>query len=441
MLPWAHTGAPAWPNENPTDPTTATPVAGINLGGAPLSVAFFTAVSATSVTGLVVADTATYWSGFGMVILAILIEIGGLGTMTLGALMALLVAHKLNLRQRLLIASTTGNITYADIQGLVKRIVKYSAILQLFFTPFIFLGLILDGENWYTALGNSLFLSVSAFNNAGFSPYPDNLVHQGTNLLIVIPVMLLLVLGGLGFPVMLQVWSSLRQSPDRQPNWTLNTRIVLSATAVLILVGWLLIVIAEWHNPATIANAPLSEKLLLTLFTAISPRTAGFNVMDIASQSDITWLITDFLMFIGAGPAGTAGGIKVTTAVILVFIVYTEVRAGDAVQLFERRIGRSAQRQAITVVILAFVLLILATATILAQTHFRLDQVLFEVVSAMSTVGLSTGITNHLPVSSQLVLCILMFFGRIGPVTIASALALRPIRRRYEYPKERPIIG
>lgn len=447
MLPWSHTGAPLWPGEatvldsaeNQTG--SVTPTAGFNLGGAPLSVAFFTAVSATSVTGLAVADTATYWTGFGHFILAILIEIGGLGTMTLGALMALLVAHRLNLRQKLLIAETTGTLTYADIQGLVKRIVTYSVALQVVFVPLIFGGLLIEGESYLTALENAVFLSVSAFNNAGFSPYADNLLHQGTNLLVVIPIIALVILGGLGFPVLLQLWSSLRRSPNRLAGWTLNTRIVLSATLFLTLGGWLLIGFSEWSNPATIGNAGVGEKIILTFFTAVSPRTAGFNVMDISAQSDITWLITDLLMFIGAGPAGTAGGIKVTTAVILLFIVYTEVRAGDAVQLFERRIGRSVQRQAITVVILAFGLLILATALILGQTHFRLDQVIFEVISAMSTVGLSTGITNHLPVFSQFILCILMFFGRIGPVTIASALALRPIQRRFEYPKERPIIG
>lgn len=450
MLPISHTGAPAWPTPPGPAPLADSggltaeasyPAGGPTIGGAPLSTAFFTAVSATSVTGLVVVDTATYWTWFGKLVLLILMEIGGLGTMTLGAVLALAVAHRLNLRQKLVLASTTGVLTYADVQGMVKRIVYYSLIIQVVCVPFIFAGLLSGGEDWISALGNAIFLSISAFNNAGFAPYTDNLMQYGTNPLVVLPAMTGLILGGLGFPVLLQLWEWLRGRDQRISMWMLNTRIVLIATLVLILGGWLLVAVAEWNNPATLAEHSVGDKLLLSLFTAVSPRTAGFNVMDIGGQSHVTWLLTDLLMFIGAGPAGTAGGIKVTTFMILVFIVYTEVRAGDAVQLFKRRIGRSVQRQAITVVMLAFALLSVATCTLITLTDYRLDQVLFEVTSAAATVGLSTGITQYLPVSAQMVLCLLMFFGRIGPVTIASALALRPIERHYEYPKERPIIG
>lgn len=478
MLPISHTGAPAWPtppgpgpqvdvsgiaalNEqtilkqeispetgyleagypDTNYPGASYPSAGPSLGGAPLSTAFFTSVSATSVTGLIVVDTATYWSSFGKAVLLVLMEIGGLGTMTLGAVLALAVAHRLNLRQKLVVASTTGVFTHADIQGMVKRIVTYSLVIQIVCVPFIFSGLMQSGESWSAALGNSIFLAISAFNNAGFAPYTDNLMQQGTNLLVVLPIMVALILGGLGFPVLLQLWAWLRGRDRRTSTWMLNVRIVLVATVVLILGGWLLVAVAEWSNPGTLGEYSLGDKLLLSLFTAVSPRTAGFNVMDISAQSHVTWLFTDVLMFIGAGPAGTAGGIKVTTFMILVFIVYTEVRAGDAVQLFKRRIGRSVQRQAITVVMLAFVILSMATATLIALTDYRMDQLLYEVTSAAATVGLSTGITQYLPVSAQMVLCLLMFFGRIGPVTIASALALRPIERHYEYPKERPLIG
>lgn len=436
MLPMSRSGAPLWQNGEAITAGPSLP------GGAPLSVAIFTATSATCVTGLIVADTATYWSTFGQIVLAILMEIGGLGTMTFGALMALVVAKRLNLKQRIAIASATGAVTLRDVRGVARRIVRYGFAFQGLLAIPIFIDLIRSGEPFHRALGHSVFLSISAFNNAGFSVYTDSLMSKATSPLVIIPISLLIIIGGLGFPVLLEIRRSLaKRTTSALVHWSLNTRLVLFATLFLILFGWICIGFLEWNNERTLGGMNGAEKLLVTFFTAVSPRTAGFNTMDISQQSDVTWFVTEFFMFIGAGPAGTAGGVKVTTALVLFFMVLTEIRAGRSVHLFGARVGRSVHRQATTVLVLAFSLLIVATILILGLTPYTLDRVLFEVVSAMGTVGLSTGITQTLPISAQLILCILMFFGRVGPVTIAAVLAVKPDTRLWELPKERPLIG
>lgn len=460
------------------DAVQAGPVIG---SGAPLSVALFTATSATCVTGLIVADSATYWSPFGQTVIALLIEVGGLGTMTFAAIMALYVAHRLNLRQRMMIAETTGALSMEDIRGVVKRIIGYSFVIQIVLAIPLVIDLYLRGDPLPRALGHGTFLSISAFNNAGFALKTDNLISYATDPWILLPIAALIVIGGLGFPVLTeivrafriqraraldsrgQLWGTskfcsvhagpksmrrpgltTRITPDQlnKPfHWSLNARLVFVGTFILIVGGWILIAVAEWSNPKTLGQYSPASRLLISFFSSISPRTAGFNAMDIAQQSDVTWLVTDFLMFVGGGPAGTAGGVKVTTALVLVFMVITEIRAGRSVQILGSRIGRSVHRQATTVLVLAFTLVVVSTGAIMALTPWGMDQVVYEVVSALGTVGLSTGITQHLPIAAQLIIIVLMFFGRVGPVTIATALAMHPDTRLFELPKERPIIG
>lgn len=437
MLPIARTGAPAWPGGSPAR------LAGPALeGGAPLSAAFFTATSASCVTGLIVVDTQTYWTTFGHVVLAILMEIGGLGTMTLGALMALLIADRLNLRQRIVVASVAGLVSPREIAAVVRRIVMYSLGIQaLFAIPMVLDLFWRKGESFSHALGHGVFFAVSAFNNAGFSLYTDSLMSFATDPLMILPISFLIIIGGLGFPVLIEFRRALKARGKTLMYFSLNTRMVLFGTAALLLGGWAAIAILEWNNQATMASLSVPGKLLLSFFTAVSPRTAGFNAMDIGAQSDVTWLVTDFLMFIGGGPAGTAGGMKVTTALVLFFMVLTEVKAGRAVNVLGSRIGRSVHRQATTVLVLAFTIVVVCTGVMMLLTEHGMDRSLFEVTSALGTVGLSTGITSTLPISVQIMLTLLMFFGRVGPITVATALAINPQMPRFELPKERPLIG
>lgn len=435
MLPISRTGAPAWPDSAATLAGPAVP------GGTPLSAAFFTATSASCVTGLIVVDTQTYWSTFGQVVLTVLMEIGGLGTMTFAALMAMLLADRLNLRQRLLVASATGMVSGREIGLVVKRIVIFSLGCQAVMAMPIIADLRVRGEPWNRAIGHGMFLAISAYNNAGFSVYSDSLMSFASDPFVLLPIATLIITGGLGFPVLMEFMRALRRCEPSRRRFSLNTRTVIFGTVMLLGSGWLLIAVLEWNNPHTISNMSVGGKLLVTFFSSVSPRTAGFNAMDIAGQSPVTWLVTDVLMFIGGGPAGTAGGMKVTTALVLVFLVATEIRAGRAVQLFGARMPRSVHRQAITVLVLAFTFVLLCTGIIMEATGLGLDVTIFEVISALGTVGLSTGITPTLPVGAQLTLCMLMFFGRVGPVTIATALALTPDNTRFELPKERLLIG
>ena len=213
------------------------------------------------------------------------------------------------------------------------------------------------------------------------------------------------------------------------------------ATFILLLLGSLFIGLLEWNNPNTLGALNVWERIWNTVFAAVMPRSGGFNSIDLSQMDPATWMGIDLLMFIGGGSASTAGGIKVTTMAVLFFIIYTEIRGETAVNVGNRRLPRSIQRQALTLVALSTMAILFTTLFFAATTDFSLDQLLFEVISATATVGLSTGITADLPDFAKVWLSLLMFVGRLGPVVVASALALRVTKRHYELPKERPLIG
>jgi len=281
-----------------------------------------------------------------------------------------------------------------------------------------------------------VFHSVSAFNNAGFALYSDNLIRFVTDPWVSLPIAAAVILGGIGFPVLFELQRNLRR-PSR---WTIHTKITLLGTAVLLVGGSAFVLTAEWSNP-TLGPLGVPGKLLAGFFQGVMPRTAGFNSLDIAQLNTGTWLGTDVLMFIGGGSAGTSGGIKITTFTVLLFVIYSEVRGDDDTTVFGRRISTGAQRQALSVALLGVAAVVLPAIVFAMTTPFTLDEILYEVISAFATVGLSTGITGDLPTAHQLVLVALMFVGRTGTVTLATALALRHRDRLYRFPEERPIIG
>jgi len=279
---------------------------------------------------------------------------------------------------------------------------------------------------------------VSAFNNAGFALYVDNLVSFATDPWIIAPITVAVIVGGLGFPVLFEVGRRLRR---RQRRWSLHARLTLLTYAVLLAVGVVAITAIEWANPGTLGPMGLGDKLLVGAFHGITPRTAGFNTLDVAQLRPASLLVNDVLMFIGGGSAGTAGGIKVTTFVLLAFVILTEIRGETSVHVLDRRVSAGVQRQALTVALLGVGAVVTGTLVLLLTSSHDLDVALFETVSAFGTVGLSTGITATLSVAAQLTLVVLMLIGRLGPVTLATALALRDRPRHYERPEERPIIG
>lgn len=400
--------------------------------------ALFTATSAVCVTGLTVLDTPVFWSPFGQVVILLLIQVGGLGIMIFASLVGLVLARKLSVRSRLNTAAEAKAVGLDDIRGLVRGIVLISATIEaatfvLLFTRFLFgYGYPAGDAAWH-----AVFHAVSSFNNAGFALYSDNLMGFVDDPFICLPIAAAIILGGLGFPVIFQ----LRREFTRPLHWSMNTKLVLWGTLVLLVAGTAYITVIEWNNPDTLGRLDPGARLLAGFFQSVQTRTAGFNSIDIGAMHDASWLGMDVLMFIGAGPASTAGGIKVTTFAVLFFIMMTELRGEGSVNIFGKRLSRAVHRQAITVVLIAVAAVVISTALLLILTGLDLDRVLFEAVSAFATVGLSTGITAGLPDAAKVVLVLLMFAGRLGPLTLGTAIALRDRRILYEFPKERPAIG
>lgn len=400
--------------------------------------AVFTATSAVCVTGLITVDTGTYWSGFGEAVILALIQAGGLGIMTLATLFAVLVSRRLGLRARLLAQTETKSLTLKDVRRVVRNIVLFSltteAVVAVALTAAFAAGY---DRSFGEAVYDGVFHSVSAFNNAGFSPHGDSLMRYVSDPWVCLPISAAIILGGLGFPVIFE----LRRAWRRPRTWSVLTRITVTLTAVLLVAGTLAITLAEYTNPRTLGPLSATEKWLAGFFASVNARTAGFNSIDTSAQSPESLLVTDVLMFIGGGSAGVAGGIKVTTFGVLAYVIWAEMRGEPGVGVGHRRIPGTNQRQALAIALLGVGVVMVSTFLLLGVSDFGLDRVLFEAVSAFATVGLSTGITADLPTGGQAVLITLMFIGRIGPLTLASALALRTRARRYELPEERTIVG
>ncbi len=415
-----------------------TPMASSGVAPTTLLVAFFTAVSAVCVTGLVVVDTGTHWSFFGQFVIMLLFQIGGFGMMTAATLLGLMVNRSLRLRSRLIAQVETHSIGLGDVSGVARMVLIVTLIAELI------LAVVLSARfhwghhmTWSEALWHGVFHSVSAFNNAGFSLNEDSLMRFATDAWILLPIATAIVVGGIGFPVFHDIRSRFRDPR----HWSLHTKLTLSGTAVLLLGGTLVLLIFEWSNPQTLGPMDASDKLLSSLFASVSARTAGFNSLDIGAMTHESWALHYFLMFIGGGSAGTAGGVKVGTFLILALLVYSEIRGRRDCEAFGRRISTSAQRQAITVLVLGAGMVVLGTLVILRGTDLPTDQVIFEVISAFGTVGLSTGITADLPPSGQMMLTVLMYVGRVGTITLAASLAMGHVRAAYRYPEEHPIVG
>ena len=406
-------------------------------GGAPLVTALFTATSAVCVTGLTVVDTATYWSVPGQVVILALIQVGGFGIMTLASLIALFLSRRMGLRTRLTAAAETKSVGLGDVRRVLRGVFLITVVVES--TVAVLLTLRFREEydgSWGTAAWHGVFHAVSAFNNAGFALYSDNLMGFLADGFVLMPISVAIVIGGLGFPVLMELLRT------RQPRtWSLHTRLTLLMTGVLLVGGTAFMTLTEWGNPGTLGPLGAADKLLGGWFHAVQPRTAGFNAWDYGAATDETLLGTILLMFVGGGSAGTAGGLKVTTFIVLFFVIVAEVRGDDDVIAFDRRIEHRVVRQAITVALLGVAAVMGGTMVLTELTDLPFRDVLFETTSAFATVGLSTGITPRIGDSGQIVLVVLMFLGRLGPITLVSALALRERNRRYRYPEGAPLIG
>jgi potassium uptake TrkH family protein len=414
------------------------PVATSAPGRAPFLTALFTATSAACVTGLVVVDTPTYWSGFGEGTILVLIQLGGFGIMTVGSLVGLLLSRRIGLRQRI---NAQAELNALDL-GSVRQVLVRVAAFTLAFEAAA--ALLFGGRLWLTydvgiatAAYRGLFHSVSAFNNAGFSLFSDNLIGFADDAFICLTVAGAVILGGIGFPVL----DELRRSSTAPRRWSLHTKLTLGTTVVLLGVGTLAFFAFEWTNEATLGALDGPGKGLAAFFQGVQPRTAGFNSIDTSQLRESTYLVSSALMLIGAGSASTGGGIKVTTFALLAFVIFSEARGDPDVTLFGRTVPSIVQRQALSVALLGLGAGVMGTFVLLSVSDFDMAKVLYEAFSAFGTVGLSAGITAALPDTGHLALIVLMFLGRVGPVTLFAALVLRQRQRLFRYPEERPIIG
>ncbi|MEV7965884.1 potassium transporter TrkG [Sphaerisporangium sp. NPDC088356] len=400
--------------------------------------ALFTATSAVCVTGLVIVDTGTHWSVFGEVVIVGLVQVGGLGIMTLATLFAVMVSGRLGLRASLLAQAETKALSMVDLRRVVRKVVLFSLVSEVVTTVVLTARFAIGyGEPIGRAAYLGAFHAVAAFNNSGFALWPDSLMRFVADPWICVTIAIAVIVGGLGFPV----WFELLRSWRRPSKWSVLTRITLGVSAALVVFGTAVFLLTEWSNPRTLG--PLSDpaKLLAAFFTGVMPRSAGFNSIDITQMYPTSWLATDVLMFIGGGSASTGGGIKVTTFGLLAFVLWAELRGESRVNVGHRRIPETIQRQALAIALLGVGLVAFSTYALLALTPHSLDQVLFEAVSAFGTAGMSTGITADLPTAGHVLILLLMFVGRVGPLTLGSALALRERTTRYELPEERPIVG
>lgn len=414
------------------------PIAAADGSRTALSTAFFTATSAVAVTGLIVVDTATYWSPFGKGVILLLFQVGGFGIMTAATLFGLMAGRGFGLKDRMATQVERNRLDVGDARSVLKLVLVITVVAETVVAAILAARFHLAYDiPLASALWHGVFHAVSAFNNAGFSSFSDSVMGFQSDGIVLGPIMLAVLVTALGFPVM----QDIRACGLQWRRYTLHSKITVSGTAFLLAFGFLSILAKEWANPATLGPMDVGSKVLNAAFHSVMPRTAGFNSIDVGAFRDETLLVNYLLMFIGGGSAGTAGGIKVTTFVLLLAVVVSEIRRERDTALFGRRIDRRLERQALAVTVMAAGLILSATLYILAIAPLTLDAVLFEVISAFSTVGLSTGITADLPVQAQVILALLMFVGRVGTITVATALATGSSERPYRYPKENPIVG
>jgi potassium uptake TrkH family protein len=407
-------------------------------GGADPLTALFTSTSAVCVTGLTVVDTGTYWSFWGQFVIMMLILVGGLGITAFATLIVLSIAGRLGLQTRLAAQRETKTLALGDVGRVLVGVFVTMIALQLTVAAVLTVRFrVAYDEPLPRALWDGVFHSVSASNNAGFSIYTDNLVRYVGDPVVVVATCLAIIVGGIGFPVILE----LRRAWRRPRTWSAHTRLTVWTTAALLLAGLTMMVLFEWDNPGTLGRLDPGAKALASIFGAVQPRTAGFNTVDVQAMNQETLFATIGLMFVGGGSAGTAGGIKVTTFAVLLFVVLAEVRGDPDVNVARRRVATETQRQAVGVTLVGLVAVAAGAMLIMTTSQVPFGPALFEATSAFGTVGLSIGVSAEVGTPGRLALVALMFIGRVGPVATFSFFALRATQARYRYPQARPLVG
>jgi len=408
-----------------------------------LLTALFTATSAVCVTGLSVVDVGTHYSFWGQLILLLLVQIGGLGYMTSMTLLMLLLGRRFRLKDKLAVQQALDQTGIGGISGLLRSILLATGILE-FLGGLALMAFFVPRFGFWGGLWQSIFHSISAFNNAGFSLFSNSFMSYFNAPLLVFTTTVLIILGGIGYQVLLEFYLRLTcQHPERF-TFSLNTKVVVSTTLVLLGVGTVAFWLIEGNNPDTLGRMNLGEQFLAAWFQSVTTRTAGFNTIDTSKMTATGLFFTIVLMFIGASPGGTGGGIKTTTVRVLLRATRAILRGHEEVIIYEREIPPILIYKAIAVLVgsMSLVLLMLTLISITEAEHgFTFLQLFFEVVSAFGTVGLSTGITGGLSLSGKLLIILTMYAGRVGVLLLMAALFREPRPLRTHYPEETFLVG
>ncbi|MHB1394920.1 MAG: TrkH family potassium uptake protein [Clostridia bacterium] len=404
--------------------------------------AIFTATSAVCVTGLVVVDTGTHWTVFGQVIIVSLIQIGGLGIMTMSTLLALLIGRRITLRERLLIQESLNQFDLEGLVRLTKNIIIATFAIELVGAVLFSLVFVPD-YGLKKGLAFGVFHAITGFCNAGFDLIGEfrSFTPYVNNFIININTMALIVIGGLGFSVWTDIYQILRDRSIK--NITLHSKVVLATTIFLILFGAISIFVLEFNNPGTIKNLPFSGKVLASFFHSVTPRTAGYNTLDMTALTTPTKFMTIILMFIGGSPGSTAGGIKTATAAILALTVIAVVKGKEGPEVFERRIPNYLVYRAMAVAAISLSLVVFVTMVLSITENADFMTLFFETTSAFGTVGLSLNYSPNLSWTGKLIISITMFAGRVGPLSLVLAFAHRASRNKgnLKYPEDRIMVG
>lgn len=412
--------------------------------------ALFTATSAVCVTGLVVLDTLSDWSLFGQIVILILIQMGGLGFMTLATTIFIIIGRKITLKERLLIQEALNEYTLSGMVRLIRKIVFGTLLIEgigamllsIRFVPEYGIG---------PGIFRSIFHSISAFCNAGFDIIDgSSLTPYAGDILVNFIIMTLIILGGLGFTVWWDIIKVSREKVEKQytiKKWferlTLHSKLVLVITSALIVFGFVFFFVVEYGNPNTIGALNFKDKLITSLFQSVTTRTAGFNTIDLAELTDASKFMTILMMFVGGSPAGTAGGVKTVTMGVIFITVVSVIKGKERTEAFNRAIPRDIVRRALAVVMISIMVVISVTMLLSLTQVGEFMDIFFESTSAFATVGLSLGFTGELTTIGKIIVSITMFIGRLGPITMALAFSLKgnKAKAHIKKPEEKVMVG
>ena len=407
-------------------------------------IALFTSTSAVCVTGLAVVDTGTYFSFWGQVFLALLVQVGGLGYMTVSTFLLLLLGRRFDIQQKLAIQESFDRPFFLNSKNLIKSILGLTLIFEItgaFFLTYEFSRKYSPAQSlWF-----GIFHSISAWNNAGFGLLQDNFMSYQSSVIINLVIPLLIIFGGIGYQVILELYIRFREILERRKwltQFSLNFQVVTSTTIFLLTLGTIAFFLTEINNPDTIKDIPLLDQIMAAWFQSVTTRTAGFNSIDIGKMTTTGLFITIALMFIGASPSGTGGGIKTTTIRILTQCTQSVLLGKEEIDFYGRKVPMTVILKAIGVLIGSAITVIISTILVsLTDPNYEFIRIFFEVVSAFGTVGLSMGITSSLSTAGKLIIIATMYIGRVGILLLMAAILGDPRPNKVRYPEENLLVG